>query len=177
MPRRKLNYRRGTLFQVPLGDARRVAVGVVGDLDGHGGVLGFFFVLDALPADLGELARLAPEDAILVTHCGDLGLLDGSWRILAAEPAADFEPQQWQRLEFSHYDELIDRWEIRRYAVGDFGAPAKRRATEAEARGLPRDGTAGAGWVELRLRDLVQESSPRAGRPTKPPTPRRRAAA
>lgn len=174
MARKKLPYQRGSIVQVPIADARRVAVGVIGDLDGRGAILGFFYLLDTLPANWAELRLLAPQDARLVRHCGDLGLMNGTWTVLI-EPAPDFDPTPWQRLEFGLQQELTGLWVIRTYAPGVFEAPESRRATEEEARALPKDGMAGAGWIEGRLSRIAAEQRDKPTKPAAPP--RRRAAA
>ncbi len=82
MPRKKLPYREGDWFAVPLGDGD-YAVGLVARMDGKGGVLGYFFgpLHDHVPA-VQEIAHLIVADALVIERFSDLNLLQGAWRII-----------------------------------------------------------------------------------------------
>ncbi len=77
MGRRKLKYREGDVFRVPV-DGERPAVGVVARADGTGGLLAYFFAIE----DLTAIDKLRPEGATLVARVGDLALMgSGSQRV------------------------------------------------------------------------------------------------
>lgn len=93
MPRRKLSYKEGTWFGVPLHDGG-YSVGLVARADGRGSILGYFFGSEQRNLiTLDDVTAFGPEDAVLVTVFGDLGLLKGVWPIIGQ--AKDWSRSDW----------------------------------------------------------------------------------
>lgn len=80
---KKLPYREGTWFAIPLKDGQ-YAVGRLARHSPKGAVvLAYLFgpKHDRVPA-LDELASLKPSDAVKIWRVGDLGLINGTWLII-----------------------------------------------------------------------------------------------
>lgn len=155
---RRLPYAEGSWFQVPLAPGGPVAVGVAARIDGTGGLLGYFFLLDQVPT-VAQLSTLKASDAQQVLKLGDLALMKGQWPILA-DPLPGWDREQWPLPEFKLFDDLRNRWEIRTYD-DRLRPPIKiREASDAEVKDLPKDGTCGAGAVEDVIKQLVGRNSP-----------------
>jgi hypothetical protein len=155
MPKRKLPYKEGTWFALPLRDDG-FAVGVAARLTGDGIVLGYFFGRRFRQApSMESLKELTAQDAILICCFGDLGLLRKGWVVIAHDP-------QWNR----------DAWPLPRFGriavAGDWATSVvydeeniNRVLREVpmsveEARLLPEDGLSGYGAVEIRLTNLLK---------------------
>jgi hypothetical protein len=148
----RINYKEGDWFAVPLRDGG-YAVGLVARMNGKGIVLGYFFgPRRSEPPSLGELANLAPEEAIDVSMFGDLGLIRKEWPPIGAGPG-------WDR----------DRWPIPGFGRGlgelylrieygeDLSSERQTRISLEELRRLPEDGLSGAGAVEIHLTRLLSK--------------------
>ena len=154
-----LNYQEGDWFEVPLSPGvPGVAVGVVARMDGRGGVLGYFFLLDKAPS-ASERAALLPGDADAVMRFGNLGLIQSEWPILG--------PVGWDRAEwdfppaFAHQDVVSKKW-VLRYRSDPWGVFEREVPTTEQIAGtLPRDGMAGSGAVEGYLSKLARQGRAR----------------
>src|ERR1700741_1773687 len=126
MPRRKVPYRVGTWFAVPLRDGR-YAAGRLARTDPRGILLGYFFgPARADPPACAEVTANRAEDAIWVQRFGHLGLLHGTWPILCSDEVED--RSAWPIPEFAHKDSLIpDRWVARRYDENTLAYIGERR--------------------------------------------------
>lgn len=114
---------------------------------------------------------LVAEQAVLVARVGDLGLLEGQWQVVGT--VDDFAPERWPVPLFRCYQDPPGRWVVRDYNDKLERVNKEVRVTAAEVEGLPDDGLYGSEAAVIELQGLAR----RIGRPTKPPTPRRRAAA
>src|SRR5437870_2209430 len=101
MARRK-PYREGDWVQVPLlRPGLGVAVGRIARCHKHV-CLGYFFLLDELPADVAALERLHASQAVDRSFFTDWELLDGTWTVLGQAPGWDrsaWPVPQFQRTE------------------------------------------------------------------------------
>ena len=151
MARRKVRYRAGDWFAVPLRD-RTWAAGRIARVSGPI-LLGYFFGprRDIQPT-LSDIEDLRAIDAAYITQCGDLGLFAGEWPLLGGHE--QFDPASWPVPAFRHVGALDGRTEIRRYG-DDLSFLESSRASPDKAKALPEEGTAGQGFVEIRLTELL----------------------
>jgi immunity protein 26 of polymorphic toxin system len=153
---RKIGYREGDWFLVPLRDGSGFGAGVVARV-GRGGVtLGYFFgPKQAGRASLAEVERDAPWGPVLISQFGDLGLIRGSWPLLGQTPGRWIR-ERWPIPEFVRTDVISG---VRRkviYAEDDLSTEVATVPIDArEAEGLPEDGLGGFGAVELQLTKLL----------------------
>jgi hypothetical protein len=170
MPRKKLPYKPGDLFAVPL-PCGGFGVGLVARMDGKGIVLGYFFGprRDDLPraSDVGEpFAR----DSIEIAMFGHLGLIGGRWPIIG--PLPNWNTASWPVPIFGRIDVLSGKraWRVR-YDDRDLKWLSDEEVEVDEARTLPRDRLMGAGAVETWLArvldcDRIPGADPRSITPT-----------
>lgn len=151
MARRKVRYRAGDWFAVPLRDTTWAA-GRIARVSGPI-LLGYFFGprRETQPT-LPDIEDLPAADAAYITQCGDLGLFAGEWPLLGGHE--QFDPASWPVPPFRHVGALDGRPEIRRYG-DDLAFLGSSRASPEEAKALPEEGTAGQGFVEIRLTQLL----------------------
>lgn len=156
MPKRRLPYREGDCFVVPLRDGRK-AVGVVARMNGKGGAIGYFFgpAYAQIPAT-DVLARLAPKDAVLVANFGDLGLLRGQWKVVGwIEP---WQREDWPLPVFVRRDAVTGTPRKAVYREPNLNIEVELLpCSEEEAKRLPKDGIMGSGFVEIRLTKLLAD--------------------
>ncbi|HQZ15389.1 MAG TPA: immunity 26/phosphotriesterase HocA family protein [Vicinamibacteria bacterium] len=157
----RLPYEEGDWFAVPLRN-RGFGVGVVARSGPSGRVLfGYFFGprREAVPA-IDELRGYAAEQAVLVGQFGDLGLMNGTWRILGRQDP--WERSAWPMPPMARVDVVSGQARKVTYSQDDPNqAISETPCGLEEARLLPRDSLMGAGAVEIRLTSLLsQEGSP-----------------
>jgi hypothetical protein len=147
-------YAEGDWFAVPLRTGG-FAVGIVARANPRSALLGYFFGprRNEVPT-MEDVERLAPSSAALICKFGHLGLRDGKWPIIGR--AAAWDRQAWPTPTFARYEELSGRTYEVTYADDDPNRViAERLITREAAQTLPEDGLAGAGFVEIRLTDLL----------------------
>lgn len=155
--RSHFRYKEGDWFAVPLEDggygvgrAARVRRGVV---------LGYFYGprrQDLPTAD--ELSDLKPEEAVLVTKVGDLGLIRGIWPIIG-RGGAIWHRSAWPIPAFGRTESLTGRHLRVEYEKADFNSVPRISSISAEERSrLPDDGTDGQAALEHRLTCLIQQT-------------------
>ncbi len=156
MPRRKLPYKEGDWFAVPLSEGG-YALGVVARMNNRGGLLAYFFGprYDSVPT-IEEARGKAPEDAVAITMVGDLGLLYGTWKVIGRiEP---WGRDRWPLPVFGRYDEVFGlAWRIH-YAEDLLHELCEERTTVEDARSLPEDGLWGYAYAEIRLSRLLRDA-------------------
>ena len=155
MARKRLTYKEGDWFAVPLRSGG-FAVGVAARIDRRGGMIAYFFgPKRTVVPSIDELA-LVPTDAILVRHCGDLGLLEGTWPVVGSR--SDWNRASWPIPAFGRVEPLGDRaWRVE-YSEDDLNAPTREsRVSLDEAESLPKNGVLGAGAAERLLTHLLGE--------------------
>lgn len=155
MARRKLPYREGDWCLLPLPGGGS-GLGLVARADGRGIALGYFFGprLEQ-PPSVAEIEARRPEDAVLVGLFGDLGFLEGLWKVV--HRPAGWDRTAWPLPAFARYDAL-DRSKASRI-VYDEDTLRERGETPIaldEAARLPQDGLMGAGYVEIVLNRLLE---------------------
>ena len=149
MKRNSAKYGESDCFLVPLRSGG-FARGVVARLSGDGIVFGYFFGPKFTTGESACLKSMpTPADAVLCGQFGDLGLLNGEWKVFAQ--IKPWREDEWPLPPFiranapivSIYDDNL-RF-IREQGVEVNSASAK----------LPKDSVMGYGFVELRLTKLV----------------------
>src|SRR5690349_2862282 len=90
MPRRKLPYKEGDWFAVPLRSGG-YGLGLVARMNGKGIGLGYFFPpKHEEPPTKEDVTDVSADDAVLIRRIGDLGLLRGEWPIISSS-------EKWSR--------------------------------------------------------------------------------
>jgi Immunity protein 26 len=146
----------GDWFAVPLPDGK-FATGVVARTSKKyvGTLLGYFFGprREELAA-LSELESLSASQAVLVGRFGYLGLRGGAWPVLGRlEP---WIPSDWPMPVFVRYEELTGRVFRVFYADADPSVYLREeQVPPGHAITGPKDSGMGAGFVELRLNQLL----------------------
>lgn len=154
MAKKRINYREGDWFAVPLRDGG-YAVGVVARMDGRGGVLGYFFGprRDTVPS-LEEVHDLDPGQTLRIIRFGDLGLIENEWPIIGQSKA--WERDHWPLPDFGRLEEVSGRALRVEYSEDNLAAAAgETQGPRDEVAKLPRDALSGAGAVELVLTHLL----------------------
>ncbi len=152
--RRKITE--GVWFAVPLTDAG-FAVGVVARANPKGVLLGYFFgPRRDFPPALEDCSGLSAGGALWVTKFGDLGLRDGTWPMLGT--VDDWSREDWPMPEFVRHEELSGRSFRVIYDDSDPNKLLREVQVDPDtAEQGVRDGLAGAGFVEIRLTNLMSE--------------------
>jgi hypothetical protein len=147
-----LPYSEGSIFTVPLRNGG-YARGVVARAGPEGKVLfGHFFGPKLNSLDEVNLENIEPEKSILSAIFGDLGLINGEWRIIGSMP--NWQRSAWFMPDFVRRDPIGKRaWRVHRSDVD----PSK---VESEVpiefhMNLPPNWTFGSGAVELKLTKLL----------------------
>jgi len=151
---KKLTYREGDLFVLPLQD-RGYAVGLVARSGPRGRVLfGYFFgPRYAEVPKLADLTKLLPADAILLSRFGDLSLMEGAWPVLGQMPGWD--RATWRMPPFVRHDPLTGRKTQIIYSDADPNVEVGEMKLAPDADIEPKDGMAGAGAVEIKMTKLL----------------------
>lgn len=155
MARKKLPYKEGDWFAVPLRNGG-YALGLAARVTRGGGILGYFFGprRETVPTK-EDIQGLTPEDAVLIRHFGDLGLLRGEWPMVAE--TKEWRREEWPQPAFGRID-IVDPSKAVRVEYDDSDVHKVLRETPIsleEARHLPEDGLSGYGAVEIRLTRLL----------------------
>jgi hypothetical protein len=147
-----LPYSEGSVFAVPLRNGG-YARGVVARAGPEGKVLfGHFFGPRLDSVDQVNLKGIEPGKSILSIIFGDLGLINGEWRLIGS--MSNWQRGAWSMPDFVRRDPIGKRaWRVRRSDVD----PAK---IESEVPiefdiDLPPNQTSGYGAVELKLTKLL----------------------
>jgi hypothetical protein len=147
-------YEVGDWFAVPLRD-HGFAAGVVARANKAGVLLGFFFgPRRATIPPLLSIARLRPEDAVLVRKFGHLGLVDGTWPVIGRSPG--WSPTDWPMPAFVRHEELTGRYFAVVYDDGDPNHVIAERAISSDDAGrMPAEGMSGHVAMENRMTRLL----------------------
>ena len=154
---RKLPYREGTWFAVPLTGAG-FGVGVVARTGAKGKtILGYFFgPRRASVPTLANVKDLKPINAVLRIRVGDLGLIRGEWPIIG-------QSEPWQRSEWPMPD-FIRReppgcgraWRVY-YSETNLNEVVAEEPVSPQTPGQ-RDSLFGSGAAEVMLKKVLSES-------------------
>ncbi len=158
--RKALPYGEGDWFAVPLSGGG-FALGIVARMAPNGTVLlGYFFGprLPDIPALDGLLTR-RPQDALLVSKFGDLGLSGLRWPVIGKLP--QWDRTVWPMPDFGRDDLLRDDvyWRVRYPGDNPNGEPYETRISKAEYDQLPEDGIEGSAYLEARLNRMLGAST------------------
>lgn len=151
---RKLPYKEGDWISVPLRD-EGYALGVIARTGKGGGMIGYFFgPRYENTRTMRDAENLDPSDAILICHCGDLGLFNGEWKVIGRFQSWD--RSKWEIPAFLRRDSITRKPSRIYYAGDDLNLEILEiPCSEEEAIGLPEDGAWGYGAVEIRLTKLL----------------------
>ena len=158
MPRKKLPYKEGDWFAVPL-RSTGYAIGLIARTNCKGIGIGYFFgpKSDSVPS-LGLANAKAPSDALLVAKFGDLGLLEGRWKVLGR--LQSWKRQDWPIPVFVRTDLISGVYHKVVYSEDNLLTEIELLPCSAkEASELPKDGTSGDGAVELKLTKLLYQTT------------------
>jgi len=153
MARRKLTYREGDWFAVPL-PGGGYGVGLVARMNRRGAVLGYFFGprRESVPTS-ADVLNLSPKQAALIAQFGDLGLLDGSWPIVGREE--EWDRENWPMPAFARIDEFAGKaWRVE-YSEDDLRWIRETPTTPDQVRRLPKDAAYGDEAVAIELSKLL----------------------
>jgi hypothetical protein len=163
MPAR-VEYAEGQWFGVTLREGG-FALGIVarGDSQDRCGKLGYFFAPRrvSMPDDAATLDA-SPSEAVLVGWFGDLYLLSGKWPLVPSRRT--FHRKDWPVPVFGQIDHASQGtrgWRAEyRQDLNGWELPVRRiYVTFQEIMNLPKDGTHGAGSVEILLGRLLRPQS------------------
>jgi Immunity protein 26 len=151
-------YSEGQWFAVPLRTGG-YALGIItrGNYKTKGG-LGYFFgpKYSELPGDEATWQK-SPEDAVLITQFGDLGLINGTWPLIPSTRL--FSKEDWPMPKFGMEVSLIPgKAFLREYGQKHNGKLMLIRETVVDIRDiadLPEDVSMGGGAVEIKLTNLL----------------------
>ncbi len=158
MPRKKLPYKEGDWFVVPL-PAGGFVLGLAARVDGGGGVLGYFFGPVADSANkLVITHEVSPASAALCAMFGDPGLLSGEWPVLRSS-------NPWRREDgpvplFGHRDIGNPQMAaIRRYGEDDLWIVEEQRVAASQIVDIPEDGLHGYISLQVTLEQVFRAGS------------------
>lgn len=146
----KFVYREGEWFAVPL-RTNGYGLGVVARASRRGVILGYFFgpCFERWPS-LHDVSWLGSSDAALVGRFGHFGLKRGDWPVLGH--VEDWDRARWPMPEFVRYEELTGR---SLSVIYDDNDPSRVIGEYPVTPGVAEPGMIGAGFVEIRLSDLL----------------------
>lgn len=153
--KRGLPYKEGDWFGIPV-EGGGYAVGLIARCGRKGKVLfGYFFGprREVLPP-LTELRNLKPDDAILIGLFGDLDLYKKRWPVIGS--FSEWKREKWPMPLFVRTDSISGEKYLIRYSEDEPTLELeKRRTSEKEAEGFPKDGLAGAAYISIILNRLL----------------------
>jgi hypothetical protein len=155
MPIKKLNYKEGDWFAVPLREGG-YAVGLAARVPRGGRiVLGYFFgpKRSEIPS-LGEIESLEYKDAILVCQFGDLELFEGNWPIIGQPEGWDRE--KWPLPQFVRIDLISGKAMTIVYSEDELEEVDSFPCGAKDVNKYPEDGMSGAGAVEIVLTEYLK---------------------
>jgi len=136
------------------------AVGVVARMAPRGRVLtGYFFGprRTEFPS-IDDLRGLRRDVAVLVQRFGDLNLVEGNWPILGY--SVGWNREEWPIPAFGRFVEIDGKaWRVEYKNDDPNSVPRETRISAEEYRQLPNNALLGAGAVEIRLTQLLSDSS------------------
>ncbi len=142
----------GTWFAVPLRDGG-FCRGLMARTDGKGSSFGYFFgPKKATIEDLPDVSGLHPNDAILVGRFGDLGLLNGEWKVI--EKDTQWDRTAWPMPPFIRVDEKANT-AMKTTFNDNFEIISDVPCDPSLAILFPKDSSMGYGFVEIRLTRLL----------------------
>jgi hypothetical protein len=154
MARRKLPYKEGDWFSVPLRNGG-FAVGLIARARRTGKILfGYFWgpKRDQLPKS-EELQHLQPQEAVFMCRFGDLGLMNRKWEII--ESSQVWQRGNWPMPPFVREDCISGKKKKIYYAEDDPGCEITKESCNQDCLLLPEDSLYGYGAVEIVLTEIL----------------------
>jgi hypothetical protein len=154
---KKLPYREGDIFAVPLQEGGFV-LGVVARMPKGGKILlGYFFKekFFSVPRP-HDLPVLLPENVVKVVKFGDLSLMTGEWPVVGRVP--DWDRADWPIPKFIRRDDVTKRAWLISYADDNPGQEIAEERCDFEASGYERASLLGAGLVEILMSRLAEDT-------------------
>lgn len=112
-----LNYKEGSWFTVPL-ESGEFAIGLVARMAPGGSIiLAYFFDKVHTIPTFTELARYKPIDANKIAMVGDLGIINGEWKVIGELP--DWDRSLWRIPNFVRREEFTNRIWLVQYSDDD----------------------------------------------------------
>lgn len=153
--RENLPYREGSVFAVPL-HRGGYAVGVVARVpeeNAKGVLLCYFFGPRRGQLPSGDVAEtLEPGEAIKVVKCGDIGLMNGWWRVIGQIDG--WKREDWPVPDFARKHKRTGEVTRVRYADDNLRKPVSEKRVK-DAGGLESDRSIEAGALEAMLSNLL----------------------
>ncbi|QTD54223.1 Imm26 family immunity protein [Sulfidibacter corallicola] len=157
MPRRKLPYKEGDFFALPLRTSG-FGVGIATRINGKGGIIGYFLPekYPEVPS-LDEVQEKQSGDTFFIGHFGDLGFFDGGWKVIGSSPSWD--RKKWPLPSFVRTDLISGKHYRISYLEKDLDTEIECVLIgDEEASLLPEDGVFGYGALEIRLTKLLNSN-------------------
>jgi len=155
----EFSYNEGDIFGVPLRNGN-FALGVIARLAPPGVVLlGYFYSYQSqdLPS-ADELPILKPQDAVAVLRFSALSLRTGEWRVISRIEQWLTKRGQWRMPRFLRRFPVSDVAWLVSYAEDDPSQEVALNPCNDGTLGYEPDGMCGAGFVEIRLTKLLENS-------------------
>lgn len=152
MKNSKQEFPEGTWFAVPLRDGG-FCRGLLARTTGKGRAFGYFFGPKmATIEELPDVSHLLPRDAILVGRFGDLGLLNGEWKVIKKD--AQWDRANWPIPPFIAVD-VVANTAMKTIFNDNFQVISYQPCDPSLADQFPKDGLMGYGFVEITLTRLL----------------------
>lgn len=155
MKNSKREFPEGTWFAIPLRDGGYCR-GLVARTTGKGRALGYFFgPKKATIEELPDVSSLLPIDAILVGRFGDLGLLNGEWKVIKKD--AQWDRATWPIPPFITVD-VEAKSAMKTIFNDNLEIISYQHCDPSLADQFPKDGLMGYRFVEIMLTRLLSSS-------------------
>lgn len=151
MAKRKINYKEGSSFFIPL-RTNGFARGLVARCDGKGGIFAYFFG-PKLEQPGSEFGKVVPSEAILLGMCGDLGLLDETWPRCGV--LADWERSDWPLPPLFREDKDAGKAWLTYYNEDTLGYIREERVSPELRTEYPEDVVMGYGSAEIAVTQIL----------------------
>lgn len=151
----KKNYEEGSWFAVPL-KPKGFAVGLAARNTPRGaGILAYFFDKHyQSPPALSELEHLEAKDALRVLQIGDLGLINGEWKVIGKQP--NWDRSKWPVPNFIRREPITGRvWQVTLSNDDPAVVVSEKLVSEEQAAGSGPHLIYGYGAVEKVLSKLL----------------------
>jgi hypothetical protein len=155
--KKRIRFNEGQWFAVPLKTDGYV-IGVIVRGNNKTICLGYFFgpKYETPPGDEATWEK-TPENAILITRFGDLGIVNGSWPLI--QSTRPFSREEWPIPKFGMEIPFSEgKGYVREYDIDDSGSWILLLESVVEIKeivGLSKDSFMGGGSVEFRLTQLI----------------------
>ena len=152
MKNSKRKFPEGTWFAVPLRDGG-FCRGLIARTNGTGIAFGYFFgPKKATIEELPKVSALNPNDAILIGQFGDLGLLNGEWKVI--DKNTHWDRTAWPIPQFIRVDEETNT-ATKTTFDDNLEIISEESCDPSNANVFPEDSLMGYGFVEIRLTRLL----------------------